>query len=256
MALFERRLAAAEAKNDLLETVRFAVLLGNTYVDRGTFGRAEQVLGRALGLTRELGDPVVRARLWWSQSRLHALQNQAELAERYARMALDTLLLTDHVLYAARAYQTLAHIKLDQGEPGAALELLDQGQPFIDEGGNVYEATCFAIERARALVQLGRHDEAAPLARAAAERMSDLSAIDAGRALAILGEAYERQDDAEAAIDAYREAAEILPVSDRYRLEVHSKLASLLRAEGRTEEALEILTRAVDQAARAHAPHA
>src|SRR5438105_13248499 len=31
VALFERRLAAAEAKNDLLETVRFAVLLGNTY---------------------------------------------------------------------------------------------------------------------------------------------------------------------------------------------------------------------------------
>ena len=188
IALFERRLQAAEAKQDVLGTVRFGVLLANTLVDCARFGRAEEVLGHALALAHDLGDPIVRARLWWSQSRLHALQKNPPLAERYARMALDTLLLTEHVRYTALAHQVLAHIKLDKGEPEEALELLDQGLPLIRQGGNAYEEAEFALERARALLTLGRTREAAELAEACAEQMLEPSPIDAGRALALLAE--------------------------------------------------------------------
>ena len=116
IALFERCLGAAEEHGDLMATIRFAVLLANTLADRGRFGRAEELLGHALALSERSKDPFLRARLWWSQSRLHALQHDSERAERYARLALDTLLLTEHVRYSALAHQVLAHIRLDQGE--------------------------------------------------------------------------------------------------------------------------------------------
>jgi tetratricopeptide (TPR) repeat protein len=245
IALFQRRLAAAEAKQELLETVRFAVLLANTLVDSGRFGRAEELLGHALALTHDLRDPIVQARLWWSQSRLHALKKNPTLAERYARMALDALLLTEHVRYSALAHQVLAHIKLDKGEPEEALELLERGLPLIRQGGNAYEEAEFTLERARALLAMARPRQAADLAQEAADQMLPNSPIDAGRALAVLGEAHEQLDEAELAIEAYEQAAELLQVDDRYRLEVHAKLAGLLRALGRTSEALDVLERAV-----------
>ena len=110
------------------------------------------------------------------------------------------------------------------------------------------------LERARALLTLGRTGEAAELAEACAEQMLEPSPIDAGRALAVLAEARHQLGDAELAIEVYEQAAELLLANDRYRLEVHSKLAALLREQGRAEEALDVLTRAVEHttAQRSH----
>ena len=84
--------------------------------------------------------------------------------------------------------------------------------------------------------------------------MLEPSPIDAGRALAVLAEARHQLGDAELAIEVYERAAELLLAHDRYRLEVHSKLAALLREHGRAEEALDVLTRAVEHttAQRSH----
>lgn len=245
IAVFERRLDAAQERRDALQTVRFAVLLANALCDRGAFPRAERVLGHALSLARDMDDPLVRARLWWSQSRLHTLQNDVENAERYARYALDTLELTEHVRYSGLAHQVLAHIKLDRGEAGEALELLERGLPLVREGGNAYEEALFAVERARALVQLGQDEDARDLAAAAAEALAEGSPVDAGRAHLLLGEIHERLGDAEQAIDAYSRALAVLPVADRYKLETYARLARVLRDRGQVDEALELLDAAL-----------
>lgn len=245
IGVFQRRLDAAQRRRDAMQTVRFAVLLANALCDRGAFARAERVLGHALALARDMDDPLVRARLWWSQSRLHALQNDVENAERYARYALDTLELTEHVRYSGLAHQVLAHIKLDRGEAGEALDLLERGLPLVREGGNSYEEALFALERARALEQLGLYDDALPLAAEAAAALADGSPVDAGRAHLLLGEIHERLDDAVEASEAYRCALAVLPVTDRYKLEAYARLARLLRADGRVEEALELLDAAL-----------
>ena len=245
IGLFERRLAAAEERQDLIETVRFAVLLANTLIDRGSFGRAEELLGRALGLTEDSRDPIVRARLWWSQSRLHASQSDPETAERYAQLALQTLLETEHVQYTARGYQLLAHIKLDQGEAEEALAMLEQGLPLVVESGNEFDKALFDLERARALVRLERPEEAERPALQALASFEGVSPIDSGRAYAVLGDVYEQLGERGRAIETYELALERLRVTDRYQLEACGRLAELLQEEGRKDEALGVLTRAL-----------
>ena len=52
IAVFERALAAADENGDLLERIRFQLLLGDALIDSGNFGRAEETLGDALALGR------------------------------------------------------------------------------------------------------------------------------------------------------------------------------------------------------------
>ncbi len=255
IALFERRLVAAEDRQDLIERIRFSVLLANTLADRGLFARAEELLGHALAISGDLTDPVVRARLWWTQSRVHALQDDAARAERYARLALDTLLLTEHVRYAALAHQVLAHIKLNNGEVEDALELLDEGWPLILEGGNAYERALFRIERARALAKLGRLDEARETADLASVEMDTVSPEDAARALMVLAEIHQELGDADAAIDAYRRATNSFPGPHRYKIEAYSKLGELLKAQDRKDEALDVFSEAMRLQAEASGVH-
>ncbi len=126
VAVFERALEAAAEGGDTLEMVRFSVLLANALIDLGNYGRAAELLGDALARAADSTDPILRARLWWSQSRLHDAQGDPHTAARYARRALDTLETTEHTVYAARAHQLLAHVELDRGRPEQALELLEE----------------------------------------------------------------------------------------------------------------------------------
>jgi tetratricopeptide (TPR) repeat protein len=245
VALFERRHAEAEQRQDLIQTLRFGVLLANTLVDCGSFGRAEELLGHALAQTGDGADPLTNARLWWTQSRLHVLQRDPVLAEKYARLALDTLLLTEHTRYVALARQVLAHIFLDEGRAEEALELLEPARRLLEHSDNVYDRGLIRVEVARALVELGRLDEAAPLAELAAEELPEVSPIDAGRAHDVLATVLRRQGDLEAAVEASERALSLLPVNDRYRLAVCSKLAEMLRELGRSDEALDVLSDAV-----------
>jgi len=245
ISLFERRHAEAEQHRDLIQTVRFAVLLANTLVDSGSFDRAEKLLGHALEEYGEEGDPLTNARLWWTQSRLHTLQRESTLAERYARLALDTLLLTEHTRYVALARQVLAHIYLDEGRADEALEVLEPARATLESSENAYDRGVIRVELARALVEVGRIDEALPLAQAAAAELHDVSPIDAGRAHDVLANALRRRGDVDGAIAAAERALTLLPVNDRYRLAVSSSLAEMLREQGRSDEALDVLADAV-----------
>jgi tetratricopeptide (TPR) repeat protein len=231
--------------------VRFGVLLANAYIDNNEFEEARAVLGRTVEKAENARDPVFRARIYWSLSRLHALQNEPADAARYARKALELLELTEHTTYAARAHQLLAHVELDRGNAEEALELLDRGLPLIVESSSQVDEALFQLERARALVKLTRNDEATRLARESAALLENASPVDAGRGHAIVASIYEQLGDRSRAIETYEHAAELLAVSpSRYVLEVYAKLADLLEADGRKDEALEILKKAVAIQAR------
>jgi len=249
VALFERRYNKAQQRQDLIQTTRFAVLLANTLVDSGSFARAEELLGKALAQIGDEGDPLTNARLWWTQSRLHTLQNEPTLAERYARLALDTLMLTEHTRYVALARQVLAHIYLDEGRADEALEVLEPARATLEASENAYDRGVIRVELARALVEVGRTDEAMPLAQTAADELREVSPIDAGRAHDVLAGALRRRGDVDGAIAASQRALTLLPVNDRYRLAVSSSLAEMLREQGRNDEALDVLAEAV----RSHA---
>jgi tetratricopeptide (TPR) repeat protein len=103
----------------------------------------------------------------------------------------------------------------------------------------------FKLEQGRALAKLGRREEAGSLALESSGLLKDASPIDAGRAYALVGDLYADLGENARAIELYELAAEVLPVDDRYRIEVTTRLAELLQAEGRLEEAFELLKRTV-----------
>lgn len=250
--LFRQSLDKACERKNTPEAVRFGVLLANAYIDKGEFEEAGTVLEQTVEKAANARDPIFRARIYWSLSRLHAMQKEPGPAARYARKALELLELTEHTAYAARAHQLLAHVELDRGNADDALEILERGFPLVEQSGNRVEQALFELEKARALVRLGRNAEAEHLAQESAALLEDASPVDAGRGHTVVAEVYEQLGDRARAIETYERAAELLSVSpSRYVLEVYAKLADLLEAEGRKDDALDVLKKAVAAQGRA-----
>lgn len=246
ISIFRRSLDAAETRNDVTEVVRFAVPLANAYIDRDNFAEAEALLEKSLAAAPDAKDPIFRARLYWSQSRLHTMQEDHARAARYARKALHLLELTEHTYYTAQAHQLLAHIELDRKRPEEALALLEKGLGMLGQSGNRLDRALFKLEKARALIQLGRLEEAGSLAMRAVGVLGDAHPVDAGRGFALIGEVYEDLGDTSRALELYELACDKLAGgSGRYLLEVYQKRARLLEAQGRKDEALTVLKQAV-----------
>ena len=247
LAVFERALARAEQRDELLERIRFQVLLGDALIDSGSLGRAEEVLAGALALGMGSLDPTVRIHLYWTQSRLHAERNDPETAARYARRALEALRLTEDTYRTGRAHQLLAHVELDRGRSEEALGILEAGRPLLEAAGNPLERAQYRLEEARALAKLGRNEEAATLAMQVSGIIADAHPEDAARGYSTLAEVYEEMGDRERALELYELAAELLRPGNpnRYLARIYARMAELFEAEGKADAAYESMKKAV-----------
>jgi len=254
IAVFERALTRSHERGDEQEEGRFAVLLANALIDGHNLSRAQEILGGAIARAREATNPTLRAQLYWSQSRLHTTAGNHDAAARYARKALAAIEATEHVNYAARAHHLLAYIELERKNPEEALELLREGYPLVQQAGDRFEQALFRLEEARALLQLGRHEEAGERAREVAAVLEQTSTIDAGRTYGVLAEVYVALDDRRRALELYELAVERLGKGpSSFVRDAYSRMAQLLEDEGRKDEAYAILKKAVqlDEATRA-----
>ncbi len=247
IAVFERCLDAAERDGDVMRRMQFMVLLGHALIDAGNFGRAEELLGQALAIGKDSHNPSVRAHLYWTQSRLHAERNEPEPAARYARRALEVLRLTEDAYRTARAHQLLAHIELDRDRPEEALRVLAEGWPLLERNGNAVERAQYRLEEARALVKLGRKEEAAALAMQISGIIAEAHPEDAARSYTLLADVYEDLGDRPRALELYELAEELLRPTNpnRYLVAVYARMADLYEADGRPEVAYEYMKKAV-----------
>ena len=245
IALLEHSLQLARDRRDDLAEARFSILLANVLIDNGNLASARELLGHSLAKSEESTDPILQARLYWSQSRLHSAEANAEAASRYARMALAAIELTENISHAARAHQLLAHVELEQGNAEEALDLVDRGQALAARVGGADADGYFKIARSQALAQLGREEEAIAGAMELAgafESRPDL----AGRAYAVAADVYAQTGDRARALELYELSGELMAERDRaFTRELYAKMAELLEAEGRKDEALELLERAM-----------
>jgi hypothetical protein len=255
IALFTRWFEAAKEREDTIETARFAILLSNALIDVGSFPRAQELLGSAVALAEDWGDPLLRARLYWSQSRLHGMRHEPVLAVRYARKALDILELTEHTSYLARAHQLLAFLEIEQGNADEALDLLRRGRDLLGDDGASVDVAKFKLEEARALAKLGQAEEAGALAMEVLPLLGDVDSPDAGRAYLTLAEVFEQIGERSRALELCELAVESLERHGLpYLSEAYARLGELLKAEGRTEEALEVLEKALATRQQIHRP--
>ena len=246
IAVFLRNLDEARKRDDLVNRIRFGALLGNAYSDSGNFAAAEDVLGSLVADVSGLADPLGRARIYWSQSRMHALKHDADSAARYAQRALEVLEVAGQTYYAALAHQLLAHIEIDRGNAEHAVELLDEAVPLVEASGRPFERANLQLERARALMSLGREEEAASLAMEAAGVLEHASSLDAGRGFSLIAKVFADIGDSDKAIELYELAIERLEsVPNRYLVEAYSRLAELYEQTGQAQRALELLRQAM-----------
>jgi tetratricopeptide (TPR) repeat protein len=253
IGLLERSLQVARDRGDEPAEARFSILLANALIDSGNLSSAKELLGRALAKAAESVDPILQARLYWSQSRLHSAEANADAASRYARMALAAIELTENVAYAARAHQLLAHVELERGNAEEALDLIDRGETLAVRAGGADAEGYFGIVRAQALAQLGRGEEAIASAMqlaGTADSRPDL----AGRAYGVAADVYAATGDRARALELYELSAELMADRDHaFMRGLYSKMAELLEQEGRKDEALELLKKAVGL--KEQAPH-
>ena len=205
------------------------------------------MLASNVAQTEGARDPLLRARIYWSQSRLYGMQNEHTQAARYARRALEIVELAEDDYYTARAHELLAHVELDRDRPEEALELLEKAWPLLARTANPVDQAAFRLEKARALAQLGRREEAASLAMEVSGLLTEAKPRQAGRSYALLAEIYASIGEPARARELYELAIEKLqPTPDRYLVEAYSKLAALLENEGDADAALSVLKRAMD----------
>lgn len=248
IALFEKALGQAQRAEAPIEELRFSVLLANCHIDTGKYGDAEQTLAGLINLAGSVRDPLVEARVFWSQSRLHVLRGESQLAARYARRALAILERTENDSYVAMAYHLLAYAEIEAGNGAEALELLERGKTLFGRMTEREEAK-FALEEARAHSLIGDNAAAARAASRALELIDAIGPGDRGRAYASLGDVFLASGDDERARMTYGMAVELLSEHGKpYVVAAAVKLSDLLEAEGDTAGALAVLRRATSGA--------
>jgi tetratricopeptide (TPR) repeat protein/DNA-binding XRE family transcriptional regulator len=251
-AIFGRFLDEARSRGDRFDEVRFSVLLANAYIDHGDYARAHATLGEVLDVARQTVDPLLRGSLYWSQSRAHLSQGEADRAAEYARLALATLRASEQTLEAARVLQLLAFIENDRGNPESALELVDEGEPIVAAAGQMTDAAMFTVERARALSALGEGEEAVSLLLGILPRLSAGAPKDVARAYSAIADVFRKQGDTARALELYEMAVDQAPAPDRHVVEALTAMAEIHEEQGNGDMALELLKRAL--AARAGTP--
>jgi tetratricopeptide (TPR) repeat protein len=254
IAVLEHGLALVRERQDEQAEARFSVLLANVLIDGGSLPSARELLGKSIAKAEGATDPILQARLYWSQSRLHSAEENPEAAARYARMALAAIELTENVEYAAMAHHLLAHIELERGNPAEALELLERGHRLAVRMVGADAEGRFRVDKARALAALGREDEAVALALEAADVLREERPEQAGRAYAIAAGVFAGSGDSARALELYEQAVELAGNHAEFVRDVYAKMAELMEREGRTEDALELLKRAVATQTEARNP--
>jgi tetratricopeptide (TPR) repeat protein len=240
---------ASHEPRDTALQVRYAALLSYALSDMGDLARAESVVHDALETAREHDeDPYMRVRLYWSLARLSEMEGKSAAALQHIRRAIALLEATDDTIHLGRAHILCAWIMTSQGKADSALMHLEAAEQLFGPHPAAEDVSLLKVERARAFAALGDGAEAVRLARIAIEEIGDRQPAELGLAFWALGDGLTRQDEIDAANEAYRRAVDLLSEQRRWReaTQACQSWGRMLRKVGREEQAFDVLERAAE----------
>ena len=251
--LLQRCLDEVAGTDDVALEARYATYLSYALSDIGELARAEDVVRRAIERARDIEDPYMRVRLYWSMARLAQMEGRPTVALSNVRRAIALLQATEDTVHLARAHQLAASISLTRDDWETAQGHLDQAEQLLGQSPAVEDAIELKTRRARIETLKGNAELAIQLAREALDLIGADNTLDEGIAFASLADALALAQDHEAADGAYRRAVALLEDVGRWRDATNAcrGWARMLRQMGREDQALDVLDRAAGLAMRA-----
>jgi tetratricopeptide (TPR) repeat protein len=241
-----------DSQENVAARTRFATYLSYALTDLGDLARAEAVVTEAVEGAEDIADPYTQVRLYWSLARLSSMQGRAATALGHARRAIALLEATEDTVHLARAHLLCAAILNLNGSADKASRHLESAERLFGVRPDPEDLASLRCEQARAAAQLGRADEAVSRAREVLELLGEENPAEQGNAWWALAEGLALREDAQGADEAFRRAADLLSGAGRWReaSQACRAWARMLRQVGRETEALDVLERAADLAAR------
>ena len=233
---------------DVTLMVRYATFLSYALTDEGEYDRASEVVHDALGRTGDSSDSYTRVRLYWSLARMAAIEGRSAEALTQIRKAIALLEATDDTLTLARGYLLSAGIDSQEGRAEATRKQLEIAARLLGPAPEPADLGMLRIGQSRLATLEGDGARAVESARDALAILGDFNGGELGQACWALARGLALEGEADAAIETYRRAVDLLTVHGRRHNAGMASLdwASLLQEQGRGDEAEPILRRASD----------
>jgi tetratricopeptide (TPR) repeat protein len=248
--LFEQCLAdVSEATpEDVTLQVRYATFLSYALSDAGDHDRAAQVVREALQRVGDAADGYTRVRLYWSLARVAAIEGRSAEALTQIRRAIALLEATDNTLMLARGYLLSAGIESAEGRVEETRTELEIAARLLGAAPEPPDLGMLRIGQSRLAALESDGGRAVECARDALAILGDFHGSELGAACWALARGLALEGDTDAALQAYRRAVDLLTVHGRRHSAGMASLdwASLLREQGKGDEAEPILRRAYD----------
>jgi transcriptional regulator with XRE-family HTH domain len=230
----------ANKPEDAVTHVRFATYLGYALTDLGSLDEARDTIEAAIERAREVDDPYTRVRLYWSEARLAAVEDDPVHAQAALRRATGLLESLDDSAHLGRAHRMWAEILLDEQEPERAREHLVETERLLGVAPDAKDEAPFLIERARLAIADGQNEKAlADLARVGPLVRDDVELR--GRAEWVAAELHREQGQTAEAVAAFERAGSFFGPRSRYRPRMLREWASMLEAAGSIDDAFAVL---------------
>jgi tetratricopeptide (TPR) repeat protein len=223
--------------------VRFATYLSYALTDEGDHERARAAIEDAITRAGEARDPYTRVRLYWSQARLASADGDYLHAQASLRRAVGLLEAIDDSIHLAQAHRLWAEVLLDDEQPDAAREHLEQASALFGPALEAKDNALLQLEYARVQLADGDAEQAIENAERALAISDDEASLH-GRAEWLLALGHATLSDSTAAAHFAR-AAELIRPRSRYRKRFLADWADFLQREGRVDEAANVLKEVV-----------
>jgi tetratricopeptide (TPR) repeat protein len=215
---------------------RLIVTLAAASMERGDHLHASGTLHRLLASLGPAASRRDRASALWQAATVAGLRGHYAEGIKLAERAISYFAEEEDVRAEGLLRTTLAWMLLESphGDPGKALQLLEDAHRRLRAAGMQIELAYTETELARVCVELGDADSALRWARSSLERLGDLDRLESGRARLALARALLANDEQAAAIHEMGAAAAALGgvAAGRQSAAAWRELADLLAKVG------------------------